>query len=220
MKKFILLLLSSLALLAQTPKVYSSLGDGIYNHLYAIKNLKTIKSYEAQISTIDQYILEVNKAKKLGFAIESGLQKARFDEYLQTLRRLSKVNEQFIRGGKSSFEHSIQTKNNDLFIGIVNSGIIDTQGNKNIIMNYYNQHADDIDAQGVVQEFIDEEYERLHKDKPKKVFVDKDKIRKDRIKRLRANDKLKQEALEKKVLDEADEKKRLIIEEQKRELAL
>lgn len=96
-------------------------------------------------------------------------------------------------------------KDNSLFIGTVNSGLLDTRKYQKQIMNYYKMHKDSINPEGIIQEFVDEAYSKKHKKRWK--LKTKKQIEEEKIKRLRANDKLKQEALENKLLQELKEKK-------------
>lgn len=224
MKKLLLVLILSLSLFAtvdiplKNPKVYSSLGDVIYNNLPKIQALKQLDEYKSLTAKIDKYSLDVQKAKKFGFELEAGYE-SESDlklDYLQYIRKLKKENDFFVRSVYSSLRSAIDSENNTLFISIVNSGLIDTRKNKNKIMNYYNKHKNEIKTDGVIQGFIDEDYIKKHNKK------DWAKIRKQlelkNIKRIRANDKLKQEALEKRLSEEVRLKKEAIRAEQEREL--
>lgn len=226
MKKLLLaVLILSLSLFAtenvhlKNPKIYSSLGDEIYNNLPKIQALKQLDGYKSLTAKIDKYSLDIQKAKKFGFELEAGYE-SESDlklDYLQYIRKLKKENDFFVRSAHSSLRAAIDSEDNSLFISIVNSGLIDTRKNKNKIMNYYNNHKQGIKPDGVIQDFIDEAYIKKHK---KKNWA---KIRKQlelkNIKRIRANDKLKQEALEKRLSEEARLKKEVIRAEQKRELS-
>jgi len=222
MKKILLLLILSISLFAKeatplkNPKVYSSLGDVIYNNLPKIQALKQLEEYKNFTNKIDEYSLNVQKAKKFGFEVESGNRSNLKIDYLQELRKLNKVNEYFVRTANSSLKSAIDNENNNLFITIVNSGLIDTRKNKNKIMNYYNKHKNEINPAGVIQDFIDEAY--VKKYKKKYTAGMKKRLELENIKRIRANDKLKQEALEKKLSEEVRLKKQVIRAEHKREL--
>ena len=216
MKKIILLCLLSLGLFAQNPKVYSALGDTIYNNIENIQYLKRVAIFNSFHLKIDNYIKDVSDAKKFGFAVESGERESEQREYLTLLRKLSKENEYFKRSVSSTFKAAIETKNSPAFIGVVNSGMLDTKKNRVKITTYYKQHSDEIDATGIIQEFLDEDYAKKHKKKWKPKT--KAQLKAIKIKRLREQDKLKQEALEKKLSDELEIKKEKIREDQEREL--
>ena len=178
--------------------------------------LKKIEKYEAYSNKIDAYALRVRKAKSLGFGVESGARSNVKLDYLKTLRELEKVNAYFMRTVKNSFSSSIETSDNDLFIGLVNSGLINTAKNKRKIMSYYKLHKDEIAADGIIQEFLDEAYAKKNKKKWKPKT--KKQLEEEKISRLRINDKLKQMALEKKLAEEVRLKKKTIRENQEKEL--
>jgi len=101
MKKILLLLIFSILLFAKdatplnNPKVYSSLGDVIYNNLPKIQALKQLQEFKNFTNKIDEYTLNVQKAKKFGFEIESGNKIKLKIDYLNEIRKLNKVNEYF-----------------------------------------------------------------------------------------------------------------------------
>lgn len=222
MQKLLILFILSLSLFSQNislsknPNVYTSIGDVVYDNVKKIESLKKIEKYEAYSNKIDAYALKVRKAKSLGFGVESGARSNVKLDYLKTLRELEKVNTYFMRTVKNSFNSSIETSDNELFIALVNSGLIDTQKNKNKIMSYYKLHKNEIIADGVIQEFLDEAYAKKNKKrwKPKS----KKQLEAEKINRLRINDKLKQIALEKQLAEEVRLKKKVIRENQEKEL--
>lgn len=216
MRILLQLFILSMTLYASNPAVYSSLGDTVYNNLENIKALKNLKAYEQYKEKINKYTLDVEKTKVLGFDVESGAKSNLSLDYLNELRTLSKVNDHFVRIVNINFVKSIKTKDNDLFIGAVNSKILDTEKNKNKIMYYYKQNKDFINADGVIQKYLDEE--KAYKKKTKKYATIKKEAKDKRIQRIRENDQLKQEALENKLEQELEDKKRAIRETQEKEL--
>jgi len=205
MQKLLLLFIFTLSLFSQdislskNPNVYTSIGDIVYDNIEKIESLKRIEKFEAYSDKIDAYALRVRKAKSLGFGVESGARSNVKLDYLKTLRELEKVNAYFMRTVKNSFSSSIETSDNDLFIGLVNSGLINTAKNKRKIMSYYKLHKDEIAADGIIQEFLDEAYAKKNKKKWKPKT--KKQLEEEKISRLRINDKLKQMALEKKLAE-------------------
>lgn len=216
MQKLLLLFIFTLTLFADNPKVYAKLGDSIYDNLTKIEYLKGLEAYKELRGKIDIYSSRVKKAKVFGFAVENGSRANVKLDYLKEIRSLSKLNHYFERSAQNNFISAIKMKNNDLFIGIVNSGFIDTLKHKKKIMNYYNQNKKFINPEGVIQNFIDEAYAKKHKKrwKPKT----KKQLQEEKIKRLRKNDKLKEEALERRLAAEVKAKKKKIREEQEKEL--
>ena len=200
----------------QNPKVYASLGDAIYNNLSNIEKLKQIEKYKVFTKKIDAYLKKVKQTKVFGYEVESGKRSNVKLDYLKQLREHKKVNDYFIRSAHDAFKSAIETKDNALFIDIVNSGLIDTRANQKDIMAYYKAHSSEINPKGVIQTFLDEEYAWKNRKqwKPKT----KAQLQKEKVARLRKNDKLDAEALEKRLSKELKLKKEKIIQEQEREL--
>lgn len=216
MKFFILTSLFTIVLFAQSavnPKVYQSLGDEIYDNISKIETLKQLKQYEGFIEKIDTYAKKVQKTKDFGYQVESGARANLKLDYLSQIREHKKVNDSFVRSAHNALQSALDTKNDVLFIGVVNSGLIDARANKKKILNYYKAHSDTINPEGIIQTFLDE-------DKNKKRWRGKTKkeLQAEKVARLRKNDKLDEEALEEKLANELREKKRKIRAKQEREL--
>jgi len=220
MYKLLLLTLTLTFLSANNPKPYSALGDVIYNNVQLIDSLKNISAYKLYINDISQYVKEVQSAKKDGFALEKGSKKINKKEYLNRLRKLSKTNDYFLRGIQSSYISSMNTNNYNLFSEIINSGLIDTKKNKAEIIDYYYKHQEDINASGVIEDFLNNDAKlKALKDAQKRRYKTKKMLEEEKIKRIRDRDRKAQEDLEIKLQNELQNKKIKIREAQKKELA-
>ena len=201
----------------KNPKVYKALGDVIYDNVEKIKKLKDIEIFQSFSEKIDNYADDVEKAKELGFEIESGSKKVDNITYLNTLRKLSKENDYFVRSTKNAYKASIEKEDSVLFSEMVNSGLINTDKHKDEIVSYYLAHSEDINASGVIQSFLDDE-----KTKSKKNTYSYEQAKKLRdeakIRRIREEDKKKQADLEHTLSEEVKQKKSEILENQKKEL--
>ena len=222
MKKILLMFIFTLTLVAnenstvQNPSIYASIGDKIYNNIPSIENLKTIDKYAAFKLKIDAYTNEVIKAKKLGFAVQSGEKSKQKLIYLDTLRKLEKENNYFYNSANKNFIFAIDTQDNQFYLDLVNSGIIDVDIYRYKILNYYNKHAKDIDSRGIIDELIKEE--KAKKAKRRYVRKTKKQIQEEKIKRVREYDIYQQKLLEDKLSKELEEKKLQIRQEQQKEL--
>ena len=218
-KLFILLFTFTTLLFSANPKVYESLGNQIYNNTDNIKKLTTIGDYYLYVDEINSYLLKVNAAKQLGFALDKNSAPKVRKAYLQTLRKLSKDNDYYTRMAQTSLETSIQNGDSLLFSKIINSGLIDTKANKKRILDYYFAHANDINTSGVIQSYLDEDeaLKRKHDDMQSK-RLSKKMREEQKIKRLRERDKARQTALENRLDRAVQKKKREIRKEQKEEL--
>lgn len=219
----VILILSTLLFSSSTsnknPDVYAALGDVIYGNVNSIENLQNLSPYTIYKEKIQNYVQAVKDAKKIGEKIESGDKNVDADEYLATLRNLSKENDFFVRLTNIYYESSIKNEKSELFLDLVNSGLVDTQERKQEILDYYFTHKDDINATGVIQTFLDEDA-KLKAKKETQIIYEKSKKNKEleKIERIRQKDQLEQEALEQKLQKELEEKKKKLREEQKIEL--
>ena len=224
MYKLLLVFLFPLFLYSQTitnknPNVYTSLGDKIYNNIANISDLKKLEEYKKLEEKIDGYILKVNKTKEFGFQVESGSRSNLKLDYLKEIRKLSKVNDYFVRSVESSYKVALESQDNNLFMNIVNSGLLNTQKYHKSIMQYYNQHKMSIKPDGFIQIELDKlSAKKDAKKRNKKRYKTKKQLQEEKIARLKANDILKQERLEKKLAEELEDKKKKIQEEQEKEL--
>ncbi|QSZ40881.1 hypothetical protein GJV85_01715 [Sulfurimonas aquatica] len=219
MYKIIILTILVTLLNAQNPKPYSALGDVIYDNVQKIDSLKKIKYYKVYIKDIKAYVKDVKKTKKIGFEIESGKSKNSNKEYLNKLRELSKRNDYFMRSAVTSYDNAVKNQDSTLFAQLINSGLIDTQSRKQEIIDYYFLHSEDINIEGVIQEFLDEDAKlKAKKEAEQKRYKTKKQREAAKIKRIRENDRAAQERLERELELELSRKKMKIREDQKLEL--
>jgi len=208
-------------LFAQNPKVYSALGDIIYDNAPKIQNLQMIPQYSKYKENINNYILKVKNAKKIGYAIELGDTTIDKKEYLNIIRKLSKTNDFFQRTTINFFKESIKKQNDQLFLQTLNSGLIDTKKYKADIFEYYFSNSNNIKTCDILQNMIDEDKLLKQKQKlAKRNQLTKKQIQEAKIKRLRANDEAKQEALQKQLEEKLLRKKSQIRKEQLEELEI
>ena len=220
MYKLLLLTFMLTSLYSNNPKPYSALGNVIYNNVQKIDSLQNLSSYELYKSDIAKYVQEVQQAKKEGFEIESNTASISKKDYLIKLRHLSKINDYYLRGIRSKYKSSMDNNNYNLFSEIINCGLVDTDKNKNEIIDYYYKHQEDINASGVIKNFLNDDAKlKALKDAQKKKYKTKKMLEDEKIKRIREKDKIIQENLEAKLQNELEDKKLKIREEQKRELA-
>ncbi|MDD3059952.1 MAG: hypothetical protein PHW94_03315, partial [Sulfurimonas sp.] len=140
-------------------------------------------------------------------------------EYLERLRVLSKENDNYVRSAQSKFRTSMSDEDSELFSLLINSGLIDTLRYKNEIINYYIAHPESVNADGVIQKFIDEENSLKNKEVVnKKLYKSKEQYQKEKIQRIREQDEAQQKALEETLQDELEKKKSEIRENQVKEL--
>ncbi len=202
----------------KAPKVYSALGDVIYGNVDNIVRLKELNKFKSFSEKINNYSVSVEKSKAIGFNIESGNKNIDEATYLETLRTLSKENDYFVRSVISAYKLSIQKQDSKLFLETVNSGLLNTDKNREQIVEYYLSHSQDINASGVIQKYLDEDAQ-LNKKKKSYDYAKAKRLRDEaKIRRIREDDKKKQAQLEKDLTQEVQQKKVEIRENQKKEL--
>ncbi len=207
----------------KSPSVYSALGDVIYKNIDNIVKLKEIDAFKSFTEKINNYAKTVQETKEIGFDIQSGNKNIDDATYLNALRTLSKENDYFVRSVKSAYKLSIEKQDSKLFSQMVNSGLLDTDKNREQIVEYYLSHSKDINASEVIKNFLKKDIKKdVKKVKTKKKtynYGQSKKLRDEaKIRRIREEDKRKQAELEKKLTEEVQQKKIEIRENQKKEL--
>ena len=216
MKIILLITILTLELFALNPKVYSALGDKLYDNQKKISSLVDIAGFSSHEKKIKEYIFDLKSLKGIGFMIDNGDSQVTKKEYLQNLRKLSKINDFFLVTVDKKFHKSINQHSSDTFLAIIETGLIDIERNKDLIKKYYYVHKDDIDAKGTVLEDLVKEDPK----NKKKVYKGptKEDIQRAKIQRIRAKDKKKQESINKSLEEELLRKKQQIRQDQKKEL--
>lgn len=215
MLKIVLLLVLTLTLYASNPKIYAALGDLIYNNEPKISKLAELQIYRANRETIENYSKEVQRVKEMGIVAEKSKDKKLQKEYLIRLRKLSKENDFFIRSANKNYEKALQTQQSEDFVGLVNSGLIETNARKEEILNYYYEHKEEIDLTGVLEEYVKEDKELKKKRDIKSVKKrTKEALAREKIERIRKNDLEAQKRLELRLQEELTEKKSAIRKDQ------
>jgi hypothetical protein len=182
-------------LYANNPNVYPTLSSKIYNSLPKIKRLTTYPEFYPLTESIVTYIKDVEETKQMGFAIDSGKSKAK-KEYLHKLRKLSKKYDFFKRSAEELLNRSIENKDYDLFVRIVDSGLIDMKRNKEKILTFYKENSISIIPFGKLAEMVQE-----HTTTPKsQEALQKERLKKQKekaLEQLRENDRKQQFKIQK-----------------------
>lgn len=216
MKILLLVTIFTLQLFAINPKVYSALGDQLYDNLHSIERLQTNIEFKMYKKEIREYVFDVKSLKGIGFMIDKDNSPITKREYLTKLRDLSKTNDYFIKTVNDLFNKSVRKENSKKFLSMIKTDLVDTDKNKDRIKEYYYKHKNELDISGtVIEKFVKEDrYKRKKIDKG----PTKEEIRKAKIQRIRAKDKARQEAIAKSLEKELLRKKKKIREEQRKEL--
>jgi biopolymer transport protein ExbB/TolQ len=215
-KLFFILTLFVTILFAKNPQVYAALGDVIYNNVQNIEKLQEIEKFQSIQTEIEVYLQKVKQVKQDGFALEQGDKSVDKKNYLNHLRSLSKRNDYFVHAAREAFRNSMKQEDSKTFEKIINTGLINTEKYQEKILAYYMQHQDDVNATGVIQDYLDKEAKE--KKLQRKYYKSKKQLEAEKIRRIREADKIKQAELEKKLDEEVKQKKENIRKEQERSL--
>lgn len=219
MKKIFLLSILVTLLIADNPRSFSQIGDPIYNSSKDILKLKFISEYMEIETKIDNYYFDVDEIKDIGFSLDATKNPKLKMEYLKKLRVLDKNYGYFKKRVFESFIASMRDNNNELFSSIINSKLIYARKYKRKILKYYLAHIEDVNPEGVIEQFLDEdERARKLREARLRAIPTKKQLQERKIKRLRAKDKARREARERRLEKELEEKKYSIRIKQIREL--
>ena len=213
---FPILFLSTL--FAANPSIYAALGDKLYDNAFKVKNLKQLSEYKPFEQKIDDYLDELEEAKKLGFAIEKGERPDAAKAYLEKLRKLAKTNDFFLRSANAVFEKGLQKGDVYLVMMMLDLGIVDAQRYKRQLLDFYNRHKGSFTPEGVYLELLRQEAKKNAKMSDEEYAKLKRLKEQEKIKKLRKKDKERQEELQKRLEQELKMKKRQIEKEQLRQL--
>ncbi len=228
MKKYVLLLTLTLTLFAQNPKSFAALGDVLYNDINKFENLKEMASMQEYKTAIDAYIVSAKETKKMGFAID--IENAKDDkdatvdgkEYLKALRNLSTEHDTIIDNSRTRFEEAMGDEDSETINGMINYGVIEVEDYQDKLIRYYDEFGEDQNLSSLVTMYA-EHMASLNKDNNATQLTNVQREAREneaRIKRMRAQDKAKTEALEKSVEEEKVREKKKVLNEQKKELGI
>ena len=216
MKIYILLLISALTLFAQNPKSFAVLGDVIYDDVETFQTLKSLPSmleYKEELST---YIISAKKIKKVGYKVDEKEGNVTKKSYLEMLRKLSKEHDAIDMSVKKCFKNAITDEDSETINTMVGLGVVDPTDFKGDLINYYEEFGEDHNLSN-----IKSMYETYAIPKQKNIDpatnVNKNE---ERIKRMRAKTKAKEEALTKSVTEEKEREKAKVLSTQKEELGI
>jgi len=228
MKKYLLLFTLSLSLFAQNPKSFAALGDVIYDDVVKFEKLKEMASMQEYRTAIDAYILSAGEIKKMGFAIDA--ENAKEDkssaldgkEYLQALRKLSTEHDAIIDSSRTRFKEAMSDEDSETINGMIDYGVIVIEDYKDELIRYYEEFGEDQNLSSLEVMYA-EHINSLKADVNATALSNAQREAREneaRIKRMRAQDKAKTDALEKSVEEEKAREKKKVLNEQKKELGL
>jgi len=221
MKKYILLLSLSLSLFAQNPKAFAALGDVIYNDVDKFEALKNMASMQDTKMSIDSYIDSAKSAKKMGHALDSKTGGIDSKSYLKVLRELSIERDAIISSSRDRFKEAIADEDGVTVNGMVANGVINAESYEKELLNYYEEFGEDQNLSSVEPMYM-RYLNSLKKDTNRSLTQEQlDALDNEaRIKRMRAKNKAKEDALTRSVDEQQKKDKQEVLNEQKKALGL
>jgi len=220
MYKLLFITFIATILSAHNPLPYAALGNIIYDNAEKIQQLTDIDAYNVYKDDIEQYLKDLKVTKVLGYKLEKESASSLKKKYLNSLRRLSKKNDYYLRSINTQYNEAMKSKNYKLFLQIINKKLINIKKHKKEIIDYYYTNQENIDKSGVIDELLKEDARlKALKESQKRRYKTKKELEAEKIKRIRENDKLARQKLEAELQKDLINKKEKIREIQKRELA-
>lgn len=219
MRLFLLVLINTL-LFAQTPKVYTKLGDLIYKNASKIKTMQDINEFRRYTLRIDTYLKEVERLKEYGYQVELNTKGYDKEIYLEGLRKIEETNNFFVREIHSTFDMALKENNIELFNTLLEANMVEEQKYEDEIISFYMKNKESAFKSTYIDNVLQErEAKQKEAQRLKAVRAIQKESELSRIERIRKRDKEKEEALQKALDKELEEKKAKILEEQMRELS-
>ena len=144
MFKWLLMLLVSISLWAENPKIYAVLGDPVYNDIPKIRQLADVKVMVKERYNIIRYLKKAEDTKKLGIALDND--NAGFlnkKDYLVAVRYLDHEHKRYLRLAETAVKNAIQEEDYPSFAQLIESGLIDIEANEEEIFGFYEAYRDD-----------------------------------------------------------------------------
>ncbi len=138
MLRLLLIITVSISIWADTPKLYSSLGDLIYDNMESISRLADIKVMSKHDESIARYIGNCKMAHKHGLALNIDDPDAKaVKNYLEELRALDKERIAFIQISDRLLSKSIEEDDLESYSELIKSGVTDIERDSDRIIDYY-----------------------------------------------------------------------------------
>ena len=220
MKKYLLLLLTALTLLAENPKSFSALGDVIYDNVETFKELESLSVMTPYNKDIEGYIKEAKRVKKMGFALDAKEEGVVAKEYLAALRALSVKHDKVIQFSRSSFKEAIEKEDATTVNYMIVNGVIDPTDYQSELINFYEEFGEDNNLSGITdmhEKYVKATHDDSNVTRESQASRDA-RDKRESIERFEATLKAKNKALEDSVAEEKEREKKKVLATQKEEL--
>lgn len=141
--------------LAENPKIYSGLGDLIYDDMESMSRLSDIKAMTKYNESIDTYLEKCQTVRQSGFDLEKNKPTpAETKAYLNRLRSLEKEHAYYLRMTNTALLQAIQTNDYETYSELIKSGLIDIETNSEDIVGFYLQNRNEHNVLAEVEDFM------------------------------------------------------------------
>ena len=151
----LVILLLSITLLAENPKLFNSLGDPIYNSQDKIEKLVDIPAFQENVTYINLYLKEVDRVWAEGMRADGVNNPELKKGYLKELRVLSKDYANIMRSVKKRFNRAMERRDIDTFADIVNSGLIPVGRENPEALKFYKEFVRESVKIDSIEEYLD-----------------------------------------------------------------
>jgi hypothetical protein len=141
MKKALLPLLLATCLMGANPKLYSGLGDTIYDAMPKLSELADVEAVAKHRNNIEAFLGKCRSTKDRGFALDKGAkEKAETQDYLKRLRTLNRDYEFYVHVAEDALNRSMRNNDYRSFAALIQTGLIDFEKDSKRIVGFYKLH--------------------------------------------------------------------------------
>lgn len=207
--------------LADNPKIYSGLGNVIYDDMESISRLSDIKAMAKYNDSIAAYLEKCRAVRKSGFALEKNQPTpAETKAYLNSLRSLEKEHAYFLRLTNSALLQTIQNNDYNGYSELIKSGLVDIEKNSEDIVGFYLQNRNEYNALAEVEDFMryQEELQKRENQEEARRHSLYRSYKQQRIRQIHKRQAEKKAAITKSINDERERTKMEVYKQQEEEL--
>lgn len=123
------------------PKLYSGLGDTIYDAMPKVSELAEVQAVAKHRNNIEAFLTKCSSTKEKGFVLDKGTKdKKETQAYLERLRSLNSEYEFYVHTAEEALSRSIQDNDYGNFAALIRTGLIDIEDNSDRIVGFYELH--------------------------------------------------------------------------------
>lgn len=207
--------------LAENPKIYSGLGDMIYDNMESMSRLSDIKAMAKYNESIDAYLEKCQEVRKNGFDLEKNKPTpVETKAYLNSLRSLEKEHAYYLRMTNAALLQAIHNNDYETYSELIKSGLIDIEKNSDNIIGFYLQNRNENNSLVEVEDFMkyqEELKKRENQEAARRQSLYR-RYRQQRINQIHKRQAQKKAAITKSIEDERERTKLDVYKKQEEEL--